>query len=89
MGNIINWSTVGGPDEAIVPFIRNPNSGSQEMMNEIVMQHTGILDWEVSYQDEKPIHLLPKFLFQLVLIWIAIQWHINYMNGYRRKQESV
>ena len=52
LGNITNWKEVGGADEAIKPFIRNANSGSQEMMNEIVMNNTGIPDWEVSYADE-------------------------------------
>jgi phosphate transport system substrate-binding protein len=55
LGNIVNWSEVGGANEAIVPYIRNPNSGSQEMMNEIVMKDTGILDWEVSFSDEEAI----------------------------------
>jgi phosphate transport system substrate-binding protein len=55
LGNIVNWSEVGGANEAIVPYIRNPNSGSQEMMNEIVMKDTGIPDWEVSFSDEEAI----------------------------------
>jgi phosphate transport system substrate-binding protein len=32
-----NWSEVGGTDEAIVPFVRNANSGSQELMESLVM----------------------------------------------------
>lgn len=52
LGNITNWNEVGGADEAIKPFIRNANSGSQEMMKEIVMDNTGIPDWELGYNDE-------------------------------------
>ena len=52
LGNITNWKEVGGADEAIIPYIRNANSGSQTMMNEIVMNNTGMPDWEVSYADE-------------------------------------
>ena len=52
LGNITNWKEVGGADEIIIPFIRNANSGSQEMMNEIVMNNTGMPDWDVSYADE-------------------------------------
>jgi len=52
LGKITNWKEVGGADEAIIPFIRNANSGSQEMMNEIVMNSTGMQDWHVSYTDE-------------------------------------
>ena len=50
--NITNWNEVGGKNEGIIPFIRNVNSGSQEMMNEIVMNNTGMPDWTVSYADE-------------------------------------
>ena len=52
LGNITNWSEVGGANEKIIPFIRNANSGSQEMMNEIVMNNVGMPDWTVSYADE-------------------------------------
>ena len=52
LGNITNWNEVGGTNEEIIPFIRNVNSGSQEMMNELVMNNTGIPDWTVSYADE-------------------------------------
>jgi len=52
LGNITNWAEVGGTNEEIIPFIRNANSGSQEMMNEIVMNNTGMPDWTVSYADE-------------------------------------
>ena len=45
LGNITNWKEMGGADEAVIPFIRNPNSGSQEMMNEFVMNNTGVPDW--------------------------------------------
>ena len=51
LGNITNWSEVGGVNDEIIPFIRNANSGSQEMMNEIVMNNTGMPDWTVSLSD--------------------------------------
>jgi phosphate transport system substrate-binding protein len=51
-GNITNWSQVGGTNATIIPFIRNANSGSQEMMNEIVMNNVDMLNWDVSYADE-------------------------------------
>jgi phosphate transport system substrate-binding protein len=55
LGNITNWKDAGGADEVIKPFIRNANSGSQEMMNEIVMNNAGIPDWEKAYADEDVI----------------------------------
>jgi phosphate transport system substrate-binding protein len=52
LGNITNWNELGGANETIKPFIRNANSGSQEMMKEIVMDNTGMPDWEVGHNDE-------------------------------------
>lgn len=52
LGNVTNWNELGGANEAIKPFIRNANSGSQEMMKEIVMDNTGMPDWEVGHNDE-------------------------------------
>lgn len=54
-GNITNWNKVGGNDEMIKPFIRNPNSGSQEMMKEIVMDNAGMPDWDIPYTDDEVI----------------------------------
>ena len=36
-GEITNWSQVGGPDLAIQPYQRDPTSGSQELMVDLVM----------------------------------------------------
>jgi phosphate transport system substrate-binding protein len=55
LGNIVNWNETGGINEEIKPFIRNANSGSQEMMNEIVMNGEGMADWEVSYSDAETV----------------------------------
>jgi phosphate transport system substrate-binding protein len=52
LGNITNWNELGGANEAIKPFIRNANSGSQEMMKEIVMDNAGMPDWELGHNDE-------------------------------------
>ncbi|MCX6151348.1 MAG: substrate-binding domain-containing protein [Ignavibacteriales bacterium] len=38
-GEIKNWKEVGGNDAAINPYIRNPNSGSQVLMEELVMKN--------------------------------------------------
>jgi len=59
--NITNWNEVGGTNEEIVPFIRNANSGSQEMMNEIVMNGMDMSDWEVSYSDDEHASIWSMF----------------------------
>ncbi len=37
-GAITNWNQVGGPDRRINPYIRERNSGSQELMIDLVMK---------------------------------------------------
>ena len=70
LGNITNWSEVGGTNEEIIPFIRNANSGSQEMMNEIVMNGTGMPDWDVSYADELT-------LWSMIKVYNELRSHTN------------
>ncbi|MDR1543147.1 MAG: substrate-binding domain-containing protein [Prevotellaceae bacterium] len=63
--NITNWNEVGGADEPIIPFIRNANSGSQEMMNEFVMNNVAMPDWEVSYADELTVYTMLQVYSEL------------------------
>lgn len=44
-GEIRNWREVGGNDATISPYVRNPNSGSQEKMETIVMAGLKMIDW--------------------------------------------
>ncbi len=37
-GSITNWNEVGGNDATLNPYIRNKNSGSQELMEKLVLQ---------------------------------------------------
>lgn len=43
-GKITNWKQVGGKDEEIHPYQREENSGSQELMNTLVMSGTPMID---------------------------------------------
>ena len=43
-GKITNWSQVGGQDEEIIAFQRNPTSGSQTLMDKLVMQGTPMME---------------------------------------------
>lgn len=45
MGEITNWKEVGGKDLVITPYIREPNSGSQEKMETIVMKGLEMPNW--------------------------------------------
>jgi phosphate transport system substrate-binding protein len=42
-GKTTNWNEVGGNNEEIIPYIRNSNSGSQELMESIVMKDLEIM----------------------------------------------
>jgi len=44
-GEIFNWVEVGGDYEYINPYVRNSNSGSQELMESIVMKDIKIANW--------------------------------------------
>jgi len=70
--NITNWNEVGGADDTIIPFIRNANSGSQEMMNEVVMQGTGVDNWEVAMQDADN-----RALWSMIAVYEELQSHTN------------
>lgn len=43
--NITNWKEVGGHDSPITPYVRNANSGSQELMETLVMRGEPMADW--------------------------------------------
>ena len=45
-GEIKNWKEVGGNDSIINPYIRNPNSGSQVLMEELVMKNRIMINAE-------------------------------------------
>lgn len=64
-GKITNWSELGGADEVIKPFIRNANSGSQEMMKEIVMGNADMPDWEIGYTDDEIISTMASVYSEL------------------------
>ncbi len=42
-GRIVNWRQAGGPDAAIRPYQRNRNSGSQELMQKLVMKERAMI----------------------------------------------
>lgn len=44
-GKITNWKQVGGEDHEIHPYTRDPDSGSQEKMETLVMQGQPMKDW--------------------------------------------
>lgn len=45
MARITNWSEVGGPNAAILPYARPENSGSQQLMESLVMEGLTMPAW--------------------------------------------
>jgi len=49
-GRITNWNEVGGNNAKINPYVREPNSGSQELMELLVMKDLDINKFPVSWE---------------------------------------
>ena len=43
-GEITDWKEVGEPEGTITPYVRNRNSGSQELMEQLVMRGTEMIE---------------------------------------------
>ncbi len=48
-GEITNWKELGGEDREIIPFQRNPEAGSQTLMEKLVMQGTPMMEAPSDY----------------------------------------
>ena len=48
-GQITNWSQLGGEDREIIPLQRNPEAGSQSLMEKLVMRGTPMLEPKKEY----------------------------------------
>ncbi|MBU5628127.1 substrate-binding domain-containing protein [Oscillibacter sp. MSJ-2] len=48
-GEITNWRELGGEDQAIVPFQRNSEAGSQALMEKLVMKGTPMMEPPTGY----------------------------------------
>jgi len=51
-GKITNWKEVGERDEKIRPYVRNRNSGSQELMESLVMKDLEIMEFPESVYEQ-------------------------------------
>jgi phosphate transport system substrate-binding protein len=57
-GTLTNWSQIGGSEERINPYQRNKNSGSQEMMEKLVMHGQKMVE---SSSLEVPLAMIGPF----------------------------
>jgi phosphate transport system substrate-binding protein len=56
----VNWEKVGGFNREILPYVRNQESGSQELMESLVMQGTAMPEFSIDY-DYTIFSMLPVF----------------------------
>jgi phosphate transport system substrate-binding protein len=89
LGIITNWNELDGANEEIKPFIRNANSGSQEMMKEIVMDNAGIPEWEVSYTDDEIISTMAMVYTELAMYQNGICFSPYYYKEYIIRNTTV
>jgi phosphate transport system substrate-binding protein len=84
MGKTNNWSDLGGADTKINPYRRDPNSGSQELMEFMVMKDLEMLD-------------LPDMMIQGMMGLInaieydpvGLGYSVNYYTQYMIRSDSV
>jgi len=85
-GNITNWNEIGGDDAPIVPFIRNQNSGSQELMDSLVMDGFDIMN-HLPWSDESfyKNHIISSMIPVFDRVWEdkdAICYTVYYFKEY-------
>lgn len=61
IGKIKNWKELGGQDLDITPYIRNENSGSQELMESLVMEELKMPEWTVEWSGDIISSMMPVF----------------------------
>jgi phosphate transport system substrate-binding protein len=64
MGKIDRWETVGGDSTALYPLIRDANSGSQELMENIAMQGMK-MPWNEQQMMERIVRTMPEVFIAL------------------------
>jgi phosphate transport system substrate-binding protein len=50
-GEITSWNEAGGNNAEIIPYIRNPDSGSQELMETLVVKNLDITELPMNYDE--------------------------------------
>jgi phosphate transport system substrate-binding protein len=75
-GTITEWSGVGGPRQAINPYRREPNSGSQELMESLVMQGQPMAKPDTAYSGGP--QLLHETMYGPFYALLKDRWGLGY-----------
>jgi len=74
-GEITNWKDVSGDNKTITPFIRNANSGSQELMETLVMTDKEIADWPESHELSSMIFAFSEVMYDPAGLSYTVQYY--------------
>ena len=83
-GKIDNWSELGGSNTKIQPYQRNPNSGSQELMETLVMK-----DLEMPDMPDMIIFGMMGLINAIEFDKEGLGYSVNYYTQYMVRSDSV
>jgi len=83
-GNITHWNEVGGTNTEIRPYQRNSNSGSQELMESLVMKDLTMLDLP-----DMIMHGMMGLINQIEYDREGLGYSVNYYTQYMIRSDSV
>ena len=83
-GRIVYWNEVGGNGDEIYPYIRNRNSGSQELMEKVVMKDVKMPDWPTEHM----VSYMQMVFQSLIGNENGISYTVYYYKEYMLKQYS-
>jgi phosphate transport system substrate-binding protein len=83
-GRITNWNEVGGPDTAISPYQRERNSGSQELMESLIMKDLTMIDLP-----DMIIYGMVGLINQIEYDRQGLGYSVNYYTQYMIRSDSV
>lgn len=83
-GKITGWLELGGPDKDIHPYLRNRNSGSQELMETLIMK-----DLQMIEAPDMIMYGMMGLVNQIEYDRQGIGYSINYYTRYMIRSDSI
>jgi phosphate transport system substrate-binding protein len=83
-GKITNWNAVGGPETDIHPYLRERNSGSQELMEAMVMKDLKMID-----APDMIMYGMIGMINQIEYDREGLGYSVNYYTEYMIRSDSV
>jgi len=84
-GKVTNWNEVGGNNATISPYVREPNSGSQELMELLVMKDLDMMQFPVS----EVVFTMPGAFEMVMIDTDGICYTVYYYKEHIFKEEKV